>query len=93
MTDSTHHYYEPSQGHGLPHDPLNAIIGPRPIGWIASRGGDGTLNLAPYSFFNAFNYRPPIIGFRVPARRIACATCRRPASSCGTLRRAISPSG
>ncbi|HEM7877565.1 TPA: flavin reductase family protein [Burkholderia contaminans] len=63
MTDSTHHYYEPSQGHGLPHDPLNAIIGPRPIGWIASRGSDGTLNLAPYSFFNAFNYRPPIIGF------------------------------
>lgn len=63
MTDSTHHYYEPSQGHGLPHDPLNAIVGPRPIGWISSRGSDGTLNLAPYSFFNAFNYRPPIIGF------------------------------
>ncbi|MCA7901744.1 flavin reductase family protein [Burkholderia cepacia] len=63
MTDSTHHYYEPSQGHGLAHDPLNAIVGPRPIGWISSRGSDGTVNLAPYSFFNAFNYRPPIIGF------------------------------
>lgn len=23
----------------------------------------GQVNLAPYSFFNAFNYRPPIIGF------------------------------
>jgi flavin reductase (DIM6/NTAB) family NADH-FMN oxidoreductase RutF len=58
-----HHYYEPSQGHGLPHDPLNAIIGPRPIGWISSQGRDGIVNLAPYSFFNAFNYKPPIIGF------------------------------
>ncbi|WP_404993829.1 flavin reductase family protein [Cupriavidus pauculus] len=58
-----YHYYEPSQGHGLPHDPLNAIVGPRPIGWISTRGSDGTLNLAPYSFFNAFNYHPPIIGF------------------------------
>lgn len=63
MTDSNHYYYEPSQGHGLPHDPLNSIIGPRPIGWISSKGKDGTLNLAPYSFFNAFNYHPPIIGF------------------------------
>ena len=60
---SEHHYYEPSQGHRLPHDPLNAIIGPRPIGWISSQGRDGNVNLAPYSFFNAFNYKPPIIGF------------------------------
>jgi flavin reductase (DIM6/NTAB) family NADH-FMN oxidoreductase RutF len=60
---SEHHYYEPSQGHRLPHDPLNAIIGPRPIGWISSQGRDGSVNLAPYSFFNAFNYKPPIIGF------------------------------
>jgi flavin reductase (DIM6/NTAB) family NADH-FMN oxidoreductase RutF len=57
------YYYEPSQGHGLPHNPFNAIIGPRPIGWIATRGKDGRLNLAPYSFFNAFAYTPPIIGF------------------------------
>ncbi len=57
------YYYEPSSGHGLPHNPLNAIIGPRPIGWVSTRGADGSLNLAPYSFFNAFNYAPPIIGF------------------------------
>ena len=57
------YFYQPSQGHGLPHDPLNAIIGPRPIGWISSCDQDGQLNLAPYSFFNCFNYRPPIIGF------------------------------
>ena len=59
-----HRYsYQPRTGHGLPHDPLNAIIGPRPIGWISSRSGSGQDNLAPYSFFNCFNYQPPIIGF------------------------------
>ena len=57
------HVYEPSQGHGLPHDPFNAIIGPRPIGWVSTRGRDGSVNLAPYSFFNAFSYTPPILGF------------------------------
>ena len=61
MTDS--YYYEPSQGHGLKHDPFNAIVGPRPIGWISSMDAKGHVNLAPYSFFNAFNYHPPIIGF------------------------------
>ena len=55
--------YQPRAGHGLPHDPLNAIIGPRPIGWISSISASGQRNLAPYSFFNCFNYRPPIIGF------------------------------
>ena len=62
MTDSMH-FYEPRDGHRLPHDPFNAIVGPRPIGWISSRSAAGVLNLAPYSFFNAFNYTPPIVGF------------------------------
>jgi flavin reductase (DIM6/NTAB) family NADH-FMN oxidoreductase RutF len=57
------HFYQPSQGHRLPHDPFNAIVGPRPIGWISSQSSAGLLNLAPYSFFNAFNYTPPLIGF------------------------------
>lgn len=57
------HFYEPAHGHGLPHDPFNAIVGPRPIGWIGTRNADGIANLAPYSFFNAFNYVPPIVGF------------------------------
>jgi flavin reductase (DIM6/NTAB) family NADH-FMN oxidoreductase RutF len=55
--------YEPKNGHGLPHDPFNAIVGPRPIGWISTLSDSGVANLAPYSFFNAFNYIPPIIGF------------------------------
>ncbi|MEG3176652.1 flavin reductase family protein [Sphingomonas sp. RB3P16] len=61
------HFYEPRNGHagvpGLAHDPLNAIVAPRPIGWISSLAADGTRNLAPYSFFTLLNYRPPIVGF------------------------------
>lgn len=63
MTARTLHSYEPRKGHGLPHDPFNAIVGPRPIGWISTCNAQGALNLAPYSFFNAFNYVPPIVGF------------------------------
>jgi flavin reductase (DIM6/NTAB) family NADH-FMN oxidoreductase RutF len=61
MSDT--HFYEPKDGHGLAHDPFNAIIGPRPIGWVSTKGRNGSVNLAPYSFFNAFNYTPPILGF------------------------------
>ena len=57
------HTYEPRLGHGLPHDPFNAIVGPRPTGWISTQSATGALNLAPYSFFTAFNYVPPIVGF------------------------------
>ena len=60
---STYHFYEPRDGHGLAHDPLNSIVAPRPIGWISTRSSSGVNNLAPYSFFNLFNYKPPIIGF------------------------------
>src|SRR5450830_880225 len=68
MSDDIH-FYEPANGHGLPHDPFNAIVGPRPIGWISSHDSEGRLNLAPYSFFNAFNYIPPIIGFSSVGRK------------------------
>ena len=63
------HSYAPRQGHGLPHDPFNAIVGPRPIGWISTCDAAGRLNLAPYSFFNAFNYVPPIVGFASIGRK------------------------
>ena len=56
-------FYRPEDGHGLPHNPFNAIITPRPIGWIATRGADGSENLAPYSFFNAVAYVPPQVMF------------------------------
>ncbi len=55
-------FYTPQEGHGLPHNPFNAIIAPRPIGWISTRGNSGD-NLAPYSFFNATAYTPPQVMF------------------------------
>jgi flavin reductase (DIM6/NTAB) family NADH-FMN oxidoreductase RutF len=56
-------FYRPADGHGLPHNPFNAIVTPRPIGWISSRGANGQDNLAPYSFFNAVAYTPPQVMF------------------------------
>lgn len=55
-------FYRPEQGHGLPHNPFSAIITPRPIAWISTRGGQGD-NLAPYSFFNGVAYTPPQVMF------------------------------
>lgn len=49
MTPS-HYFYQTRPGHGLPHDPLNAIIGLRPIGWISSQNDRGDRNLAPLEF-------------------------------------------
>lgn len=56
-------FYRPEEGHGLPHNPFNAIVTPRPIGWISTRGEGGQENLAPYSFFNAVAYVPPQVMF------------------------------
>ena len=56
-------FYRPADGHGLRHNPFNAIVTPRPIGWISTRGSDGSENLAPYSFFNAVAYVPPQVMF------------------------------
>ncbi|RJL07915.1 flavin reductase family protein [Paracoccus siganidrum] len=55
-------FYRPEAGHGLPHNPFNALVAPRPIGWISTRGARGD-NLAPYSFFNAVAYVPPQVMF------------------------------
>lgn len=56
-------FYRPEDGHSLPHNPFNAIVTPRPIGWISTRGAGGADNLAPYSFFNAVAYTPPQVMF------------------------------
>ena len=56
-------FYRPEDGHGLPHNPFNAIVTPRPIGWISTRDSEGRDNLAPYSFFNAVAYVPPQVMF------------------------------
>jgi flavin reductase (DIM6/NTAB) family NADH-FMN oxidoreductase RutF len=57
-------FYETARGdHGLPHDPVKAIVAPRPIGWISSISADGDVNLAPYSFFNIVSSRPALVIF------------------------------
>ena len=55
-------FYTTEDGPPLPHNPFNAIVSPRPIGWISTRGSEGD-NLAPYSFFNAVAYVPPQVMF------------------------------
>ena len=47
----------------LPHNPLKAIVAPRPIGWISSLSPAGVANLAPYSFFNLVSESPDIVMF------------------------------
>lgn len=49
--------------HGLPHDPLKALVGPRPIGWVSTMNDAGRVNLSPYSFFNAIAERPFMVAF------------------------------
>jgi flavin reductase (DIM6/NTAB) family NADH-FMN oxidoreductase RutF len=57
-------FYDPRKNdHGLPHNPLNALVVPRPIAWISSLSRAGVVNLAPYSFFNLVSYQPPYLMF------------------------------
>lgn len=56
-------FYRPGEDHGLPGDPFNSLVTPRPIGWISTRSKEGVDNLAPYSFFNAVAYSPPQVMF------------------------------
>jgi flavin reductase (DIM6/NTAB) family NADH-FMN oxidoreductase RutF len=63
-------YYDPrTQSHGLRHDPYNALVVPRPIGWISTLSADGVVNLAPYSFFNIVANRPPYVMFSSAQRK------------------------
>ena len=58
-------FYEPNERDRklFPHDPFKALVAPRPIGWVSTMSAKGELNLAPYSYFNAFSSNPPIVGF------------------------------
>jgi flavin reductase (DIM6/NTAB) family NADH-FMN oxidoreductase RutF len=66
-------FYEPRNGHGLPHDPFKAIVAPRPIGWISTVDAQGRPNLAPYSFFNAALSRPPMLMFTTETMKHSAA--------------------
>jgi len=63
-------FYEPRKNdHGLPHNPYDAIVGPRPIGWITSMNSKGDINLAPYSYFNSVSTDPPMVMFASNSRK------------------------
>lgn len=62
-------YTTDTNAHGMRHDPFKAIVAPRPIGWIGTKGNDGSLNLSPYSFFNIVSDHPKIVMFSSSGRK------------------------
>ena len=56
-------FYEPDKGHRLPHNPIQACVVPRPIGWISTLSSAGEVNLAPFSHFNIAGMLPPMVSF------------------------------
>lgn len=63
-------FYDPRRDkHGLSHNPMTALVVPRPIGWISTVSRDGVVNLAPYSFFNVVSGAPPFIMFASKPRK------------------------
>jgi|TARA_R110002072_G_scaffold28235_7_gene90877 flavin reductase (DIM6/NTAB) family NADH-FMN oxidoreductase RutF len=80
-------FFEPGdhKAHGLPHNPFKAIVVPRPIGWISTRGTNGITNLAPYSFFNGLSDSPPVVFFSStgPSRALGVKDSQRNAEETG----------
>ncbi len=72
-----YHSYDADSEHGLSHNPFKALIAPRPIGWISSLFEDGTVNLAPYSYFNALCDFPPLVGFSSAGRKHSLTNIER----------------
>jgi flavin reductase (DIM6/NTAB) family NADH-FMN oxidoreductase RutF len=63
-------FYDPrTEPHGLAHTPITALVVPRPIGWITTLTRAGTVNLAPYSFFNLVSGYPPVVIFSSGPRK------------------------
>lgn len=57
-------FYETKENdHGLKYNPFKSCVVPRPIAWITSRNLDNSVNVAPYSYFNAISDLPPMIMF------------------------------
>jgi flavin reductase (DIM6/NTAB) family NADH-FMN oxidoreductase RutF len=48
---------------------LVGVVTPRPIAWVTTIDEVGRVNLAPFSFFNAFGANPPIVVFSPTLRR------------------------
>ncbi len=56
-------YDAKTNAHGLALDPFYALVVPRPIAWISTISKSGQVNLAPYSFYNAFSHSPHYAAF------------------------------
>ena len=59
-------FFDPREGlrpEPLTHNPLNALVAPRPVGWIGTLNSEGRDNLAPFSYFNAVSADPPAVVF------------------------------
>ncbi len=56
-------FFDPADGSAFKRGVFNAIIAPRPIGWISTLDGAGRANLAPFSYFNIVSNLPPILMF------------------------------
>lgn len=62
-------FYDARNKAPLKHDPVKALVAPRPIGWISTLSRDGIANLAPYSFFNLVASGPSIVAFSSAGRK------------------------
>lgn len=56
-------FIDPQTAPGFKRSIFNAIVAPRPIGWISTLGDDGSANLAPFSQFNLVSTAPPVVMF------------------------------
>lgn len=56
-------FFDPLTAPGFKRSIFNAIVAPRPIGWISSVSEEGVANLAPFSQFNLVSTSPPVVMF------------------------------
>ena len=56
-------FIDPETSQDLKRSIFNAIVAPRPIGWISSISLTGQVNLAPFSHFNIVSTAPPVLIF------------------------------
>ena len=69
-------FYDPADPRTLPHNPIKAIVAPRPIGWISTMNAEGVGNLSPFSFFNLLCQEPWIVAFACETLNDTLANCQ-----------------
>lgn len=63
-------HLEPSPSNALEaYHLLVGLVTPRPIAWVTTVSPAGVVNLAPFSFFNAFGANPPVVVFSPTNKR------------------------